>query len=314
MPGDDENIIALRNFRQWLKSIQCTNSSVELTFNDNGAYSYAKDVWKWVNVEKNNTFVLVAGKGDCSWNSVGQPFVIFTTTFDDSGKTVNLQGNVSTWKNVAHTYELWVGKMPSLPSKFKSRDLSTLIDFNHDLPGNGNWRFPLNEDATLTLDCPDCGTHGSFDLELHITETLFIPTGASIILTANGVGASITPELGIAANITNKVSDEISIGTISIDSINLPGVLDVGPQIFFDLGCSIGPVQGSANISSGVSISIPDSSYVDIGIVPPGINASDWTPTLTHKPMVVDAELSADVEVYLKIGLELSIEALGKCC
>jgi len=64
MPGDDENIIALCNFRYLLKSVQCTNSSVTLTFNDNGTYSYAKNAWQWVNIEKNNTFVLVAGKGD----------------------------------------------------------------------------------------------------------------------------------------------------------------------------------------------------------------------------------------------------------
>ena len=103
MPGDDENIIAISNFRYLLKSIQCTNSSVALTFNDNGAYSYSKNAWQWVNVEKNNTFVLVAGKDDCEWNPVRQPFIISMITFDDADKTVNLRGNASTWKNVVHT-------------------------------------------------------------------------------------------------------------------------------------------------------------------------------------------------------------------
>ena len=320
MPADDENIIALSNFRYLLKSIQCTNSSVTLTFNDNGTYAYAKNAWQWVDIDKNNTFVLVAGKDDCGWNTVRQPFVISTIAFDDPDKTVNLQGHASTWKNVAHTYELWVGKTSSLPSKFKKRDIdkSLTIDFNHPLPAS-SWTFPLPDGSSFTLDCVNCGTHGSFDLDFHIKQDLFlIPSGASISLTPKGVSASITPKLGITANFSGKFSDEIPIGTIPIDGINIPGpfgedILDVGPQIFFRWGYSIGPVQGSAHISAGISVDIPDDSYVSIGLVPPGISASGWAPTVSHTPVVVDGQISAGVQDYAKIGVELSVEALGMC-
>src|SRR2546421_178925 len=144
MPGDDENIIAISSFRYLLKSVQCTQSSVTLTFNDNGAYSYAKNAWQWVGVDKNRTFVLVAGAGDCGWNTVRQPFVISTIALDDPDKTIDLQGNASTWKNVAHTYELWVGKIPSPPSRFKRRDFDEQlsIDFNHPFPTQSQ-TFPL---------------------------------------------------------------------------------------------------------------------------------------------------------------------------
>ena len=321
MPGDDENIIAISNFRYLLKSIQCTNSSVTLTFNNNGAYSYAKNAWQWVNVEKNNTFVVVAGKGDCGWNTVRQPFVIFTITFDDPGKTVNLQGNASTWKNVAHTYELWVGKTPSLPSKFKGRDIdkSLTIDFNHPLPAS-SWTFPFPDGTSVQLDCVNCGTHGSFDLVFDIKQIAdIIPTGASISLTPKGVSVSITPKLVLNANFSGHVSDSIPIGTIPIDGINIQGpfgedILDVGPQIFFSLGYSIGPVQGSAQVSAGISIGIPDNSEVSIGLIPPDISASGWTPTVSHIPVVVDGQISAGVQDYFKIGVELSVEALGECC
>ena len=321
MPDDDENIIAVNNFRYFLKSIQCTNSSVELSFNDSGAYSYAKNAWQWVNIEKNNTFVLVAGKDDCIWNTVRQPFVISTINFDDPDEIVNLQGYPSSWKDAAHGYDLWVGKMPSLPSKFKGRDIDKTfhIDFNHPLPAS-TWTFPLPDGSEFTLDCVNCGSHGSFDLDFHINQDLIgIPDGASISLTAHGVSASITPRLGINANFSETFSDEVSIVKIPIDGITIPGpfgedILDVGPQFFISLGYSIGPIQGSAHISAGVSVSIPDNSYVKIGLSPPGITASGWTPSVSHTPMVVDGQISAGIQDFAKVGVDLAVEALGKCC
>jgi len=121
------------------------------------------------------------------------------------------------------------------------------------------------------------------------------------------------------ANFSGHVSDSIPIGTIPIDGINIQGpfgedILDVGPQIFFSLGYSIGPVQGSAQVSAGISIGIPDNSEVSIGLIPPDISASGWTPTVSHIPVVVDGQISAGVQDYFKIGVELSVEALGECC
>lgn len=320
MPGDDENIIAISSFRYLLKSVQCTQSSVTLTFNDNGAYSYAKNAWQWVGVDKNRTFVLVAGAGDCGWNTVRQPFVISTIAFDDPDKTINLQGNASTWKNVAHTYELWVGKIPSPPSRFKRRDIDEQlsIDFNHPFPTQSQ-TFPLPSGVSVTLGCDNCGTQGSFDFDFHVQQVNLVPTAASVSLRPQGVGASLTPELGLSANFTGSFTDEISLGKISVDGITIPGppgsedILDVGPQIFFSLGFILGPLQGSASISAGVSVGIPDSSYVDISLIPLGISASGWTPTVSPIPFVVNGQISASAQDYAKVGVELAIDALGKC-
>src|SRR5215469_9970806 len=141
MPGDHENILAVSNFRSWLKQIRCTIRSVTLTFNNNDAYSYAKEAWQWVNVENNNTFALITGAGDCGWNTVRQPFTIFTISFDDRSNAIYLQGNASTWENIAHTYELWVGKTPSTFAR-RNIDKSLTIDFNHPLPAS-SWTFSL---------------------------------------------------------------------------------------------------------------------------------------------------------------------------
>ena len=35
---------------------------------------------------------------------------------------------------------------------------------------------------------------------------------------------------------------------------------------------------------------------------------------MTNIPIVVDAEISASVTDYIKLGVEIDVEALGKCC
>ena len=50
---------------------------------------------------------------------------------------------------------------------------------------------------------------------------------------------------------------------------------------------------------------------MDVGVLPPSVAASGWTPTVTHIPVVVDGELSAAVQVYVKVSLEIAIEAFG---
>ena len=128
-------------------------------------------------------------------------------------------------------YDLWVGKMPSLFSKLRRRDAAPFIDFNHNIPAPGSWDIPLGQDGSMTLDCHNCGTHGGFDLEVHVADPyLFDPT-ASMILTAQGVSANITPKLGLTANFTKSYSDNIPAGTITLVIPNIPGVFDVGPQI-----------------------------------------------------------------------------------
>jgi hypothetical protein len=210
--------------------------------------------------------------------------------------------------------------MPSPPSKFKRRDIteSLTVDFNHPLPAS-SWTFPLPDGASFQLDCINCGTHGSFDLALDIHQFLdTAPDGASITLTPRGVSASITPKLVFSANFTGSISDEVTVGKIPVDGITIPGpgedILDVGPQIFFKWGYSIGPVKGSASVSAGIAVDIPDSSDVSIGIIPPGISATGWKPTVSHIPVTVTGQISAGIQDYAKVGVDLSVEALGKYC
>ena len=309
MPGNHENLISMEKFYPLVESTQCTHKSMTLKFIDDKAYDYGKKAWEWVNEKDEHTFVLIAGQGHCGWNLNRLPFVVSNVLFHDEKKNILITGTVSTWKKVAHTYDLFVGGHPELAKR--DLDPSFSLDFNHALPLSSK-SFSVG-DVTFDYECEGCGTKGDFDFEFHISTKLLIPTGASMTLSPQGVSADFSPSLKLSANFTGTESNEYELGKIPIDGISIPGgVLDLGPEITFSLGYELGPVTGSATVSTGVTASLEDAAQLTIDLTDPDVSASGWSPTIETKPLTLDAAISGGVKVYIKAGIQLALEALGQ--
>lgn len=314
MTGDNEEILSLEKFRNVLSSITCTNTSITLVFKDNGAFFHAQRQWNWVN-NGNRTFVLVAGSGQCGWNTYRVPFVVTSVSYSNSTRTADLAAVPSSWAAIAHTCELWVGNLPSPPpSRFARRDFTETLtlNFEHTLP-KSSWDFPLKiPNVTLSAECEDCGTHGEFEFAFHFQTVLFVPVGVDLTLKPNGVSASVTPALHMEADLADKVSSPVvQLGTIPIDGISIPGgVLDVGPELVIAAGASIGPLTAEATLSAGVEVDLSDSAQVTIGLTSPSFSESGWTPVIKTIPFTIDAEVKGEAEVFIQFSTELTLEAL----
>lgn len=309
MPGDAENIISMEKFQPLLQSTQCTNKSMTMDFKDERSYQYGQRLWQWVNDADDRKFVLVAGNGHCGWNKHRLPFVVSNVLFSDARNTISVIGYVSDWKTVAHTYELFVGGHPS--SEKRDIDHTFSLDFNHALPLSS--KSLSMGDFKFTYDCEDCGTKGEFDFQFELKTELFIPTGVSITLSPQEVSANFNPRLGLSANFTGTKSDEIELGKIPIDGLTIPGgILDLGPEVVFSWGYALGPIVGTAGVSTGVSIGLEDSAELKIDLTSPDVSASGWTPKVTRKPIAVDASISGGIKVNAKAAIQLALEALGE--
>jgi hypothetical protein len=319
MPGDNENIIALERFPTLLSSVQCTNSSTDsniaLTFNDAGAFAYAKQEWNWVNAQVNNSLTLVAGAGECGWNSHRQPFNISNVFYDDSTSTVQLTGTAEDWQTVAHSYELWIGSVPTPPPRFRflRRDWNPSVNLPFDLklPGS-SISLPLDGGAKLTFSCPGCGTTGSFDLAVHIKTEFFVPVDSTITVTPKDVGLVLTPSLGLSANLTGSLKDSYPFANVPLDGITIPGgIFNLGPFLTLSLGYQVGPVTGSATISGGVKVNLDNAATMSVDVLNPGIQQHNWDATYTPVPMSVNFQISASIQTNVKAALQLEAEAIG---
>jgi hypothetical protein len=315
MPGEEESILSMAKFRGMIKSIQCTDTTMDIAFIDEMSYNYAKTNWDWVNGADNHSFLMVAGTGDCGWNPARLPFVVSTIDYDDPLNTAHLSVNASEWKQVAHTYDLHVGGMPQpvqMRKRFGAVDYAkdVNIDFNHKLP-NPSITFP-DPEITVTVGCPNCGTSGTFDISFSLHTEFFVPRGASVSLKAQGVSVFLNPKLTLSANLTGTKNLKYSFPDIPIEAIEIPDVLTIGPVISTQVGVSLGPVKGVADITSGVTVKIPDTAQVSVDLVGASFQHTDWTPSITTAPVTLDAKLEADVKVYADVAVAIKAEALGE--
>jgi hypothetical protein len=192
-------------------------------------------------------------------------------------------------------------------------DSDASLSFNHKIPLSKSIPIP-GSSLSVDVSCEDCKTEGSFDFGVHIKTSYGAPESASLTLSPNGVSASFTPRLGLSGNMTDDISDEIELVKIPVDGISIPGgILDLGPEIVFSFGYQIGPVMGSAGITSGVTLSLEDSAELEINFLDPDVSAGGWTPQVDTVPVKLDAKIEAGAEIYTKAEVQFAASILGMC-
>ncbi|KAL5355331.1 hypothetical protein BJX96DRAFT_170574 [Aspergillus floccosus] len=312
---DKTSIVSIEKFRKMLSSVHCTNSSLSMGFKDHASFAYVRRKWQWVNDADERTFIMVAGTGDCAWNTHRLPFNVSEIVFDDRAHAARLHGRPTEWRHAVKNYELTVGYIPGSRSVSRKRDFDKdlSVDFTHPLPMSSMEFDTPVDDLQITYSCDGCGTKGSFEFGFHIKTSWGVPQEASFSLAPNDVSASFIPKIGLSGNFTDTYEKKIPLGSIPIGGISIPGgILDVGPEIAFELVGSIGPVSGSTTVSSGVTISLSSSAELEIDLTSPDVSASGWTPEIKVEPLTIEAKIEAGLELALTAGLQLTAEALGQ--
>ena len=312
MPGEFENIVTMEKFYGMLKSVNCTDHDMTLTFNDDATFAYAQRVWDWVNGADNHTFVMIAGVGDCEWNRHRQPFNVSTITYDEVANVAHLQAKRANWQTIAHSYDLHVGHAAMTDSHLPVRDLSP--DVSIDLSSAFPFQTKLTKNGLATaLECASCTTSGKLNVEFKVSQTLGLPTGASIILSPRGVSAKAEFKLTESGELTEAIEFEKSVLKIPLEAITVPGVVNIGPNLDISVGFEISSLEGSASVSTGATASLQDSAIVELNLLDPSsYKFSGWLPHVDPLPVVVDARVSGGLQIYAMPALKLVAEALGR--
>lgn len=310
--GDDEaNIVSMEKFRHLLESVECTDNGMVVEFKDTRSFGYTQRGWQWVNDDDDRNLILVTGRQHCGWNTHRVPFVVSSIVFDKQSLRAKLSGVPSEWKKLFRNYELTLGNVPESSTSKRDWDSEASLSFNHNIPLEKSIPIP-GSDLSVDISCEGCKTEGSFDFGVHIKTSYGTPESASLTLSPNGVSASFTPRLGLSGNMTDEISDELELVKIPVDGISIPGgILDLGPEIVFSFGYQIGPVKGSAGITSGVTLSLADSAELEIDFLDPDVSAGGWTPQVETHPVKLDAKIEAGAEVYAKAEVQFAASILG---
>ncbi len=314
MPEDYENIVSVERFAPLIKSLVCDERGMTMAFKDDLTFARAKAIWDWVNGADDNSFVMVAGPGDCGWNEERQPYMVRSLEYDEEKDTARLIGEPAGWEGFARSYDLVVGQVAVSQGSLVKRDDSKTVS----IPFKSRFPFIIEvkerKDLNVKMECLDCGTNGRLDVELRMSARAGGLTEASIAMSPSGVDVLAFLEFNLYSEKTGK-GKPIETKPLKIPvpaSVNIPGVVDLGPSVDVLAGLAFSELKSQSVVSGGAKVAISDDSFVRLNL----LNTSDsemsgWALDVKPYRFSVDRRITAQLEAYLSAEVKLKAVVFG---
>ncbi|KAF2494151.1 hypothetical protein BU16DRAFT_66127 [Lophium mytilinum] len=311
--GDYENIISMERFAGMLKSVDCSDHMM-LEFKDNTSFAYAQRVWNWVNNDVNNTFVMIANYEGCGPAAERQPFTVTNIVYDAQHSKAFLTADQKNWTEIAHTYSLSVGHTPAPPPE-KRLALRGDPDFSMNLASSFNRNFFSTTafGVDMSLDCSNCGTSGSLNVDFDIDVALFKISSAKMTISPKDVAAFLEVSMSESGTLSSAYNWEKTIVSIPIDGIEIAKIVKLGAFLDVDVGFSMAEWEGEAHATMGARMTLPNSAIVVVDLVKSENNQfSGWMPDVVPIPLQVSAKVEGSAEIFAEPKIKLTAKALGK--
>ncbi|KAM0130291.1 hypothetical protein ACHAP3_007430 [Botrytis cinerea] len=318
--GETELVISTEHFADSLTDVQC-NGDLVLTFKDNATFQDAISDWAWVNFHDNRTFFMINNWGPCAAASESgrQPWIVHgVDVYDEQNFIVNFNASLSDWDDVMTGAVIEFGSMSASTASKRTDTVSKTLSLSvaHSLPQTF-FSKSTNNGLDFSIDCPGCATTGTIDVQgkIVMNTVIGIPTSVkSISLTATpkGVGANLALGFSVSGTLGSGWTKDWNLVTVGLPGWSIPKIIDLGPQFTVDAGFTLSGIEGSASISAGVNIAIPDSSSAVLGIDGMDSSFSGWVPTATPQTPKVSVEVDGSLELYTELGLDIGLTVLSK--
>ncbi|KAB8298566.1 hypothetical protein EYC80_000745 [Monilinia laxa] len=318
--GDTELVISTEHFAESLTDVQCQGDLV-LTFKDNATFQDAIADWSWVNFHENRTFFMINNWGACAAaaESGRQPWIVHgVDAYDQQNFVVNFNATLADWDDVMSDAVIEFGSIsPTLSKRDDTVSKTLSLSLAHSLPQTF-FSKSTNSGLDFSIDCPGCATTGSIEVQGKIvmgTNFIGIPTSVksvSINATPKGVGANLALGFGVSGTLGSGWSKEWNLITVGLPGWSIPKIITLGPQFTVDAGFTLSSIEGSAQISAGINVAIPDSSSAVLGISGVDSSFKGWVPTVTPQTPKVSVEVDGHLELYTELGLDVGLTVLSK--
>ncbi|KAK0643710.1 hypothetical protein B0T16DRAFT_377619 [Cercophora newfieldiana] len=353
-PGQDENIVNLELIDDMVQGVECPASGtgdLKIRFAQAADFDDAEDIWKWVNKNPANHFLMVVGVGMCGGNVDRVLYSVTGLGYVDEAETAVLQVKETTWKEAAHTFDLTIGKVAEaqVPARVKSRrgvfdkikegfdkavewvkgvpakveevvddiinpDLQPdfAIPFNNKLP-NSALAFTANG-ISVSAVCKECFTAGSLDVKGRFRVELLDLKDAWVEVSTPGLTTKALIALNLKGAITAKLAEKsVPIFKASPAGISIPGVLSIGPVVSVNMGVELSEITASVDVEVGGSAHIPPSSARLDFLSKDRTTSTGWTPELKAEPLKATAQVEAKASAFIRpvVGLEVSVVETG---
>ncbi|EBA27300.1 uncharacterized protein AFUA_2G00270 [Aspergillus fumigatus Af293] len=320
----DERILDMDKISFALDSVSCTDG-MTLKFKNKLFYLAAKFAWEWVNYNDMRSFVMVSSWEGCGTPRERDPWVVSNAVFDDKASTAKLAATKSTWQKVSNTTvldfgDIVVGHQGTKDKRFLDVSLNKAftLDVSSSFPTEiVNWTMNTPfVDASLAINCVNCGTTGTLAFAGHVEASLF---GGLEKFELSAAPRNIAANLDLSLEFKGEVDfdglpapgKEWTLVELPLPSgWRVPGVLTFGPNVKINAGYTIEYIGGEASVTTGISARVPDSSVAKVDLASKNpVTISGWIPEIETKPLEIEAQIHARAKLYTEVAVAASIEA-----
>jgi hypothetical protein len=271
--GKEVKVLSLERFSDVLQAAKCNNNSVKLTFHQEVAFDQVHQAWQWIDDADGNYVILVTESDRCNVAdgdpSVRQPWHVTSASFNDDTNEVTLTAEPRTWDQAFNNWHLKLDTRGVLSQtqqqKLLRRNLQSRkevgIDYNKSIPLDKDFS---GSDASLdTLDgpsdvkgidasitCANCHTDGSIDLDIDVSPNMISWEGAHLEGYVKFFAANVSATIQL--NLTATGAGVERNGSFTVikwkpiipgPGLYIPNVIDLGPEIQYDIQYDMGKVR-----------------------------------------------------------------------
>ncbi|OAA72459.1 hypothetical protein ISF_01532 [Cordyceps fumosorosea ARSEF 2679] len=295
------------HFADLVRSVDCSDArQVTVTFRSASTVAAPRRSWAWVAADAANTLVYVVDAPGCGGEHGRQPYHVSGITYDDAAGLAHLAVQaVGQWSDFVEDAAVNIGggdvedKLGRRASYSKKAKISLEHTFNKHF-----YDADVGP-AHISVDCSDCGSHGSLETDITISTKHGFTASA---VTADNVNVRLAVAVTASAAIsTSHLSGSIQIAKFPLAEFKVADIVTITPEITLDIVLSVSDISGKVTSVVGAELDFPDGQSIAIGKGSTGLN-----PQFKRIGPSVSGKVDATARVNPLLTLDLSGKILGK--
>lgn len=295
------------NFEDLVKSIDCSNpQEINVEFQNTWSVAAAKKAWSWVGESAANTLIYVVDSHGCGGQYGREPYHVGAVTYDDAARVATMAVQVTgQWNDFIEDATVHIGASEEVGKLARRLSYTKKAKISLEKTFTKHFYDADIGPAHLSVDCSDCGTHGSLDTEITISTKDGFTASA---VTADNVNVRLAVAVTASAAITTShLSQSIQVAKYPLAEFKIADIVTITPEIALDIVIAVTDIKGSITTVVGAELAFADGQSIAIGKGSTGLS-----PEFKRIGPTVSGKVDATARINPLITLDLSGKILGK--
>ncbi|KAG9233160.1 hypothetical protein BJ875DRAFT_379168 [Amylocarpus encephaloides] len=286
---------------QSLINVDCTPSSVQLTFNDSSIFGTTQTTWA-----NQSEFVMITNHfGDCDEELERGFFLVNSVVFNALTLTVTAHSTKSNISETAETTEIFFGKSNSTTLASRAIVLDPTYTLSTDISLPETVIYSYDPYLTVTADKATFEANVTFSGYLAYNWLTFKLSSLYF-----DIDAGMSAGVALSADVTAAYDTTLSYSPAALYyGVSIPGILELGPQLTFAIDADVS-ASGAVSLTTEFGIDLVDGNVHLDFLDKTKSTTSGWIPIYTVEANV-SAQVAATFNPTALLTVELAIKFFG---